>query len=303
MRPLVVGGRGGAAVYIRPDMDGLGPEIAQRARRDDLLRETIVYLTCLHELGHALGLAHTAAFDDIMYFFGYGGDIVEFFGRYRRQLRSRGDIARVAGLSDADIKRLRALYPGRGSETPRPGAGLEARPGSYGEKTHDTRNLHSRRLFVARPNYRPAVLLPSTTLNPEVRSAMRTVCRASCLAFLLSVSSSPVWAQPTFVNGILIPGNALDATGEPGANAGRFGHFSDLYYDPIAMSGGRCRTAARAAGCSTTRHACSASTSTSIRSPGASRTSGQGDDPLPRSLRVPAGADGARRRRTRRSTG
>ena len=54
---------------------------------------------------------------------------------------------------------------------------------------------------------------------------MRTACRASCLAFLLSVSSSPVWAQPTFVNGILIPGNALDATGEPGANAGRFGHF------------------------------------------------------------------------------
>ena len=61
---------------------------------------------------------------------------------------------------------------------------------------------------------------------------MRSVCRACCLAFLLSVSSSPVWAQPTFVNGILIPGNALDATGAPGANAGRFGHFSDIYYDP-----------------------------------------------------------------------
>lgn len=110
MRPLIVRGRNGAAVYIRPDMDGLGPAIARRAADDDLLRDSIVYLTCLHELGHALGLAHTSSFADIMYFFGYGGDIVEYFSRYRRQLRSRSDIARVSGLSDADIKRLRTLY-------------------------------------------------------------------------------------------------------------------------------------------------------------------------------------------------
>lgn len=113
MRRLIVRGRSGAAVYIRPDMDGLGPAIARRAAEDDLLRDSIVYLTCLHELGHALGLTHTASFDDIMYFFGYGGDIVEYFNRYRRQLRSRSDIARVSGLSEADIRRLRALYPER----------------------------------------------------------------------------------------------------------------------------------------------------------------------------------------------
>src|SRR5204862_7905770 len=35
MRPLIAQGRHGAAVYIRPDMDGLGLEIAQRAARDD----------------------------------------------------------------------------------------------------------------------------------------------------------------------------------------------------------------------------------------------------------------------------
>ena len=110
MQALEVNGRRGAAVFIRPDTEALGPDIARLARTDALLRDTIVYLTCLHELGHALGLAHTSAFRDIMYFFGYGGDIPGFFGRYREQLRTRADIARVSGLSADDVSRVRALY-------------------------------------------------------------------------------------------------------------------------------------------------------------------------------------------------
>jgi hypothetical protein len=111
MRGLIVGGQRGAAVYIRPDVDALGDAVAAGARSDALLRDTIVYLTCLHELGHALGLAHTADFRDIMYYFGYGGDVVRYFDRYRMQLHARSDIARVSGLSDGDLARLRMLYP------------------------------------------------------------------------------------------------------------------------------------------------------------------------------------------------
>jgi hypothetical protein len=110
MRPLRVGGRRGAEVYIRPDTDALGPAIAARARSDVLFRETIVYLTCLHELGHAFGLSHTSSFADVMYFFGYGGDIPGFFGRYRDRLRSRSDISSTSGLSPDDESRVKALY-------------------------------------------------------------------------------------------------------------------------------------------------------------------------------------------------
>ena len=111
MRSLALDGRRGAAVFVRPDVSALGPDMARAAALDPLMRETIVYLTCLHELGHAVGLSHTAEFDDIMYFFGYGGDIVGFFDRYRRQIRSRDDIQKTAGLSPADARRVRELYP------------------------------------------------------------------------------------------------------------------------------------------------------------------------------------------------
>jgi len=110
MRPILVNGRRGAEVYVRPDVRALGPDIAAAALADPLLRDSIVYLTCVHELGHAFGLEHTADYADIMYFFGYGGDVLEFFRRYREQLGSRGDIANVSGLSAGDAARIEALY-------------------------------------------------------------------------------------------------------------------------------------------------------------------------------------------------
>ena len=109
-RSIDVNGRRGAAVFVRPDTDGLGPDIAKLARADPLFRDTIVYLPCVHELGHALGLRHTANFADVMYFFGFGGDIPRFFKRYRERLGERADVPHVSGLSPCDLAQLDALY-------------------------------------------------------------------------------------------------------------------------------------------------------------------------------------------------
>lgn len=113
MRPFVVGGRRGAVIFVMPDVRALGPDVAARAERDPLFRDTVVYLTCLHELGHGLGLAHTADYDDIMYFFGHGEDIPGYFQRYRDRLTTRDDIRRTLGLSDDDVRRVRERYPVR----------------------------------------------------------------------------------------------------------------------------------------------------------------------------------------------
>ncbi len=95
--PILVNGRRGRELHI---------QITQTASDDPLLRDTVVYLTCLHESGHALGLEHTRAFVDIMYSFQYGGDITEYFGRYRRKLSARNDIQQNSGMSPADRSAL-----------------------------------------------------------------------------------------------------------------------------------------------------------------------------------------------------
>jgi hypothetical protein len=91
---IMVDGKRGANIYVLP---GTGPGLS-----DPLMRDTIVYLTCLHESGHAFGLAHTRAFADIMYSFQYGGDIAAYFQRYRDLLKTRADIAAHSGISGAD---------------------------------------------------------------------------------------------------------------------------------------------------------------------------------------------------------
>jgi hypothetical protein len=105
-QPIIVDGKRGAEIYILPQAN------ATRAT-DPLLRDTIVFLTFVHETGHALGLSHTADFADIMYSFQYGGDISAYFNRYRRLLGKRSDIALHSGLSDGDRAALHQLLTQR----------------------------------------------------------------------------------------------------------------------------------------------------------------------------------------------
>jgi hypothetical protein len=79
---------------------------------DALDARIVVYLTALHEIGHALGLAHSDTFSAIMYRFRRADDGERYFGAYRRLLRSADDIGtpRATGLNSEDIAALRGLY-------------------------------------------------------------------------------------------------------------------------------------------------------------------------------------------------
>ena len=63
----------------------------------------------------ALAVTHPTAGNigggGFMYSFGYGGDIVEYFARYRRKLKVRLDMRIVSGMSASDVHRFRTLHP------------------------------------------------------------------------------------------------------------------------------------------------------------------------------------------------
>ena len=108
MQAIEVGPYRGGEVYVDPQPERFHPQLAEACRTDPLFRDAVVYLTLLHETGHALGLVHTIEMHDAMYF---GGDFVGFYKAYRAKLETIDDIRRHPGLSEEDIARLQALYP------------------------------------------------------------------------------------------------------------------------------------------------------------------------------------------------
>jgi hypothetical protein len=86
--------------------------IAADVSGDMLNKRIVTYLTALHELGHALGLAHTNDVRDIMFSFRAPDDGQRYFKAYRDRLRTPEDVgtAVAPGLSAEDISALQALY-------------------------------------------------------------------------------------------------------------------------------------------------------------------------------------------------
>jgi|SRR5262249_13478580 len=79
---------------------------------DPLDARIIVYLTALHELGHAIGLPHSDTFSAIMYRFRRPDDGERYFGAYRKKIRIADDVGSTSatGLDPEDTATLRRLY-------------------------------------------------------------------------------------------------------------------------------------------------------------------------------------------------
>ena len=99
-QPVIINGKPGVRLAIRP---------VGRNVQDPLLRDVMVYLTVLHEAGHGLGLRHTREFADIMYNFQFGGDLAEYFQRYRRKLAARADFPKHSAIAPGDLEQLNSI--------------------------------------------------------------------------------------------------------------------------------------------------------------------------------------------------
>ena len=106
---------GEAAPRVDPQTGFIGQAdvaINSAVPADSLDAGIILYLTALHELGHALGLPHSDTFSAIMYRFRRPDDGARYFGAFKKKVRSLDDVgsARASGLDAEDTAALQALY-------------------------------------------------------------------------------------------------------------------------------------------------------------------------------------------------
>ena len=111
-RPIRSNGRITSTVFLRPGTAMMRKAFSDRLARDPLMRDVMVYHLALHEIGHALGLPHSANAQDVM-----AAGISEegnfaTYDRYRTMISTRDDIRRGGWLTQGDVTALRSRYKG-----------------------------------------------------------------------------------------------------------------------------------------------------------------------------------------------
>jgi hypothetical protein len=111
-RPIRSNGRITSTIFLRPGTAMMRKAFSDRVARDPLLRDVMVYHLALHEIGHALGLPHSAGAQDVMAAGISPERSMATYDRYRTMISTRDDIRRGGWLTQGDITALRQRYAG-----------------------------------------------------------------------------------------------------------------------------------------------------------------------------------------------
>lgn len=95
-----------STIFVQPDTAHLEPAIARRAAHEGLYRDIIVYVTCLHEFGHALGLGHSTQTDSVM----QARSSRASFDSLRTRVRVRADLRQAAMLGAGGVQAVVQTY-------------------------------------------------------------------------------------------------------------------------------------------------------------------------------------------------